>query len=49
MTDYFVSGTGAADGAAATNGGAPAGNGGEDLGMDEISVGVPHVMDWMCL
>ena len=44
MTDYFGNGTAAApDGAtAATNGAsAPAATAGDDLGMDEISVGAP--------
>ena len=38
MTDYFVSGNGVTDGGITTNGAAPATNGGDDLGMDEISV-----------
>ena len=42
MTDYFVAGTNgtAADGAAVTNGAPAAAAGGDDLGMDEISVRV---------
>ena len=36
MTDYFVANNG--NESAATNGAAPVANGGEDLGMDEISV-----------
>ena len=39
MTDYFVGGTGPANnGAGATNGAPAAAAGGDDLGMDEISV-----------
>ena len=38
MTDYFVAGNGGADNGNVTNGAAPATNGGDDLGMDEISV-----------
>ena len=40
MTDYFVGGTsnGADASGASTNGAAPATTGGDDLGMDEISV-----------
>ena len=38
MTDYFVAGNGGADNGVATNGAVPAANGGDDLGMDEISV-----------
>ncbi|MCJ1463426.1 hypothetical protein MMC07_002033 [Pseudocyphellaria aurata] len=46
MVDYFdatgVNGAGGADGAATTNGATqPATNGGQDLGMDEISVSAP--------
>lgn len=45
MVDYFdatgVNGTGGADGIATTNGATqPATNGGQDLGMDEISVSI---------
>lgn len=45
MVDYFdatgVNGAGGADGAATTNGATqPSTNGGQDLGMDEISVSV---------
>ena len=43
MTDYFVSGNGVADSGIATNGAAPATNGGDDLGMDEISVSTTAV------
>ena len=45
MVDYFdVNGTAGADGAATTNGTTQsAANGGEDLGMDEISVGATSV------
>lgn len=37
MVDYFADGSAPADGNAAANGAAPQANGGEDLGMAEIS------------
>ena len=46
MTDYFDAGTGADT--SAMNSAAPATNGGEDLGMDGVSVSIWYSMNLAC-